>query len=349
VKGRIWVAFSGGLDSRVCLDWILSQNLNAEIRAIHINHNLSPNAKDWVQFCEKCCADLNIPLEVFSVHINARSEEGIEAEARRLRYDIFAQSLQPGDILVLGHHADDQAETVLLQLLRGAGPRGLSGMAERSPFASGEIWRPFLHKSRAELEEYAKAHQLDWIEDESNLQQKYARNYVRHTLMPLIKARWPEAARTLQRSAHWCQEAENLLQAEALRKLEKSEGFPQTLSLAILRQEDPRWQRLLFRQWLTVLNVSMPSQKKCDTILSTFLTARPDAQPYEHWGKWHLHRYRDQLYCLTDEQLQNQILEFTLDHLENLPKSGRTLKKRFQEAGIPPWLREDYKKKWSKS
>ena len=218
-RKRILVGLSGGVDSVVLLH-ALSRAL-PRVRAAHVNHGLSPNAGRWAAFCRRLCRRLDVPLTVRRVRV-ARRGEGVEAAARTARYAAFAKL--PFDVLALAHQLDDQAETVLMNLLRGAGPRGASGMPARSSFRGRALIRPLLEVPREAILAYARERQLPWIEDESNLSDAYARNYIRLHIAPLLAQRYPRWREALARSArHFARADANA--AGALREFLAARGL----------------------------------------------------------------------------------------------------------------------------
>jgi len=184
INPRLLIAYSGGLDSTVLLHSLyqLQKELPMQLQAVHINHGLNAQADQWAQRCQDTCSRLNIPLSVLQVHVDQESGLGIEATARAARYQALASA--DADYICLGHHQDDQAETLLLQLARGAGVKGLSGMAALD--LGRRLVRPLLNTPRVELNAYAKQHQLEWIEDDSNSNTMFDRNFIRHILMPVF-------------------------------------------------------------------------------------------------------------------------------------------------------------------
>ena len=228
-----WVAYSGGLDSSVLLSLFaeLRRQLPIKLKAIHINHGLSPNASTWASLCATQCQSLQISYLERSVQVNANDGESIEEVARKKRYAVFAKCLEDGDILLTAHHQDDQAETFLLQLLRGAGVKGLAAMPQVKAFARGQHMRPLLEFSRSHLQAYAKERQLVWVDDESNLNLDFARNYIRHQLMPVLLQQWEGASDVIARSAAHCAEAQALLEEYALTDCEKVKGSKRIRSL----------------------------------------------------------------------------------------------------------------------
>ncbi|HAT1558050.1 TPA: tRNA lysidine(34) synthetase TilS, partial [Aeromonas hydrophila] len=208
------VAFSGGLDSTVLL--VLAAQFAREqglvLRALHVHHGLSPHADEWVAHCETVCQQLAVPLLVERVQLQRDSGDSLEAQAREARYLCLAAQLGEGEWLLTAHHQDDQLETLLLALKRGAGLRGLAGMVPSQPFAGGLLLRPLLEVSRAELADAAASLPYGWVEDESNQDVSYDRNFLRQRLIPQLKARWPAMAQTAARSMALCAEQEALLE-----------------------------------------------------------------------------------------------------------------------------------------
>ncbi|CAN5297362.1 tRNA lysidine(34) synthetase TilS [soil metagenome] len=299
------LAFSGGLDSQVLLQLCASalKNTTKKLRAIHVNHGLSANALQWQSQCQAVCDQLAIPLQCVQVNAAPQPGKSPEAVARELRYQAFKELLVEDECLLTAHHQNDQAETVLLQLLRGAGPAGLAAMPELTSFAKGYLLRPLLNFTRAELLQYATQQQLDWIEDESNLNTAYDRNFIRHQILPLLEQRWPAATTTLARAAANCAEAAELLQV-----LGEQDGelfFSRlSLSLANLRQldiTDPTYSRSrnVIRTWLKQQNFAIPSRSRLQQLHHDFMTAKIDANPHMTWNGVEIRRYKDAIYAMS--------------------------------------------------
>ncbi|KAF0863182.1 tRNA lysidine(34) synthetase TilS [Pseudomonas sp. LD120] len=267
------VAFSGGLDSTVLLHLLadLAQNHRLPLlSAVHVHHGLQAAADAWPSHCQAVCAALGVPLQV--VHVQVRAGASLERAAREARYGAFAGLTQANELLLTAQHRDDQAETLLFRLLRGAGVRGLSAMPDCRPLGRGHLLRPLLSASRAELERYAVEHRLTWVEDPSNADPQYSRNYLRHQVMPSLLARWPQAVASMSRSAAHLNEAQGLLDDLARMDLAAAEGggdFPwlglPSLALAPLQHLSPARQRNALSHWLSRL------------------TRLPDT---DHWAGW---------------------------------------------------------------
>lgn len=211
---RYWIGYSGGLDSYVLLH--LSARLGQTagrfcFAAVHIHHGLQPTAEAWAEHCAEVCAQLGVPFHLMRVDAKPQSGQSPEEAARNARYRAFEDLLGKDEALLTAQHADDQAETVLLQLLRGAGLAGLAAMPEAMPLGRGVLLRPLLGWSRDALQQYAINHGLRWVEDPSNRDTAYDRNFIRHQIMPLLAGRWPGVAATLGRTARHCAEAQGQL------------------------------------------------------------------------------------------------------------------------------------------
>ena len=299
----ILIGLSGGVDSVVLLHLLhkLAARFSWQLSALHVHHGISPNADAWADFCVKLCARHYISLAIERVDIAPLRAHGVEAAARKLRHAAFAR--QSCDFVALGHHADDQAETLLLQLLRGAGVRGASAMpvlslTERAGRAGSPCFlRPLLHCSRQEIVDYAVAHQLHWIEDESNADDKYSRNFLRHRVMPLLSEKFPACRATLARSAQHFAEASSLLDELAQQDAAQS-IHADTLAVAALRAlSKPRAKNLL-RYFLHGIGAPMPQAVQLDDMLQQLCNARQDAAVCITYGDLQVRRYRGKMLVL---------------------------------------------------
>ncbi len=272
-QGSILVGLSGGLDSCVLLHLLaqLRSNCGFTLQAMHVHHGISQHADDWLNFCKNLCHQYNIDFHAQHVSLNPNSGLGIEAEARMLRYQALFDT--QADMVCVAHHEDDQAETLLLQLLRGAGVRGLSSMAACD--VEKRLLRPLLNISRKAIEQYAQAHQLKWVEDESNLVESYDRNFIRQRVMPILNTRYPKAQHTLARVAAHMAEAQAL--ADDLAQLDANGCIENArlllvpfLSLSLIRQKN------LMRWWLNEQQIRMPSAAKLEVMLQQLRDAKAD-------------------------------------------------------------------------
>lgn len=305
-KGRAsgWcVALSGGLDSTLLLQVLVSlpgAARNLPVRAIHVNHGLHADATDWAASCALLAASLGVPCGQIVVDARPAPGESPEAAARRARYAAFAGEMRPGELLLTAHHADDQLETVMLQWLRGGGLRALSGMPRVNEFAGGWQARPLLEFTRAEIRDWAGALQLRWLEDPSNLDPRFDRNYLRLEVLPAIRRRWPSAAKTAQRVADFVADAVDLEEAVAAEELDRvARGV--TLPVAALRELETPRRRAVLRAWLRALGLPVPSAATLAALQRDMLVAAADRIPCTRWPGASVRRYRDRLFASPED------------------------------------------------
>lgn len=296
---RFLVAYSGGLDSMVLLHALvkLRPQLAGELIAVHINHGLQASAGDWATHCEAVCRSLDVPLIRVDIRLEIEKGESIEAVARQARYAAMQKQMVKDDLLLTAHHQDDQAETLLLQLMRGAGPSGLAAMPQVAAFGPGWHGRPLLGFSRAQLQYYAQEEGLSWIEDSSNRDERFDRNFLRQQVMPLLAGRWPAMARTLSRSARHCAEAQRLIDGLSESDLARiADG--ECLTLPGLTELPPPRQRAVLRAWIRQRGFPLPDTARLDRLQREMLEARGDRMPMVHWPGVEARRYRDRLYLM---------------------------------------------------
>ncbi|MDH5324767.1 MAG: tRNA lysidine(34) synthetase TilS [Gammaproteobacteria bacterium] len=375
---RYWVAFSGGVDSHVLLHCMarIEDLRGAQLWAVHVNHNLMPQAQHWVEHCTQVATQLQVPCEIVQVNAKAGQGESPEAKARQVRYAAFHALMQKNDCLLTAHHQDDQAETLLLQLMRGAGPRGLAAMPESGTQSGYTIMRPMLSLSQEQILDYAQQYQLRWVDDSSNEDCGFDRNYLRHQVIPLLKNRWPAMAKTLSRSAASCAEASRCLDEQGesdLQQVTQGEG----LSVKSLNRLSSHRLHNVLRFWIRSLGLTVPNQAVLHEV-ENLLRASVDAKPLVHWKGAELRRYRDTVYimaplmpfsaqpvlwdcqqaldfpgagCLQAQAgigcgikqiyAENLIVRFRTGG-ERFRQAGHhhSLKNWFQEQGVLPWLRD---------
>ncbi len=371
-----WViAHSGGLDSQVLLHLAAARLPPDRLALLHVNHQLQRQAGQWQTFSADQAAALGIPAYSTAVTPATDSEQA----AREARYRAFADFLQPGDCLLLAQHADDQAETLLFRLLRGAGLAGLSAMPAERRLGRGRLLRPLLAVTRAELEAYAAAHRLSWVDDPSNLDSRYDRNFLRHQVLPLLKQRWPGLVPRWVETARLLGRTRAVLNGYLDRELAQLQGPWGQLWLEALPQADAPRREALLRRWLERQAGLQLNSAQLQRLEGELIAARRDAQPRLRLGGVELRRYRGGLYVvlLQDEAkavatleriepgrmaLGDGVLQVTptgpgrgsLAQVRLIRRQGGercrphgrggscTVKKLLQEQGVPPWLRTAY-------
>jgi len=303
---HIIIAYSGGIDSQVllhCLSTLKSENLNYTVSVCHVNHGLSNNALEWENFAQQQCTLFDFPLDVRRVKVKARAQHSLEELARDARYDAIKSLIkvkQLNNVLVLtGHHADDQAETFLLALKRGSGVKGLSAMQAEMAFGQAILARPLLNIPRSEVEAYARLNKLMWIEDESNEDVKFDRNFLRHQIIPTITKRWPSFLKTVNRSVEHCQEAEQLLTELAALDLESMLSSDNALLLTTLQGLSKARFNNVIRYFLTLNQCLMPSSAQLSQ-LNKQLFANKDKTPEVKVGDHWLRRFKQHLYLTSN-------------------------------------------------
>jgi tRNA(Ile)-lysidine synthase len=293
---QLCIAFSGGADSTALLAAAagLRRALRCRVRALHVHHHLHAAADGWARDAVRVSASLRVPARVLHVRVAAAGQSP-EARARDARYAALAEALRPGECLLVAHHQEDQLETVLLQLLRGAGLPGLAAMPMRAPLGSGWLLRPALDQPRAALRAFARARGLHWSEDHSNADVRFDRNFLRQRVLPLLLQRWPAAAVTAARSAGHMAQAQQLLGELAARQLRRaSDGAG--LRVAALRALTAPERANALRHWLANLGLPAPDSTRLREI-EVLLRARADTNPMISWTGVELRRHRGRLHA----------------------------------------------------
>ncbi len=301
-RRRFVVAFSGGIDSTVLLHALhrMQEFDGLNLFAVHVNHGLSRNAGAWAAHCRAFCEARRIAFEMMEIDARGGGSQGPEARARALRYRALGRCVGQDDVLLTAHHRDDQAETVLLRLLRGAGAEGLAGMPAIRPFGAGWLARPLLAVTRNDIADYARRENLSWVEDESNVDTGLDRNFIRCRVMPVIAGRWPSAGATLARAAEHQADLAALLDDMAALDLAAAQD-PAGGALmvpAVNRLSLPR-KRNLLRYWLKTTRASIPGARIVENIIDQLFEARADSLPCVRFGGTEVRRYRDRVYAMT--------------------------------------------------
>jgi tRNA(Ile)-lysidine synthase len=307
---HLLLALSGGVDSIVLLHRLakLSAELQFTLSAMHIHHGLSPHADDWLNLCERVCKEIGVPFYAEKVHVDSRSGLGIEATAREARYEALEQQRQKlaAHAIVTAHHLQDQSETLLLQLVRGAGVKGLSAMSEWD--ADRHLLRPLLQVKKADILELAHELQCQWVEDESNTDTSYDRNFMRQTAMPVLRERYPQLDSALSRSAHHMAEAQILLDTLASQDISacdvREEWLGQSVDIQRLRLLGDVRAKNMLRYWFQQFDLRMPNTEQLQDYWQQLSTVKPHR--YLHLplhgqagrGLAYLHHYQQRLYCV---------------------------------------------------
>lgn len=318
------IAYSGGLDSHVLLHLMaeISQFTDFKIRAIHVNHGLQNKADDWADHCQKICHKLKVSCQSVTIDLPTDTGESIEALARNARYQVLRDSLQANEVMLTGHHLNDQAETLLLQLFRGAGVDGLASMPIVTDFGRGQHLRPLLNVDREALEVYASNHALDYIEDPSNRDERFDRNFLRHNIIPQLQSRWLGINTVLSRVARIQAETSGLLNEYAAQELEKIQGIDKdSLSITGLLNLSEARKKMVLRYWIKQQGFSAPSSKKIQHLCKDVLNSRNDAMPVLGWQGAELRRYQDKLYIMRplSEHDHSQVLSWDLSQPLSIP------------------------------
>lgn len=378
---RVAVAFSGGLDSTALLHSAVAAHGAENVVALHVNHGLQKDADKWLLHCARVAKAMGVEFDFRLLELgeNSNISRNIEAQAREKRYEALYEMCDAHGIanLLIGHHQDDQAETILMQLMRGSGVAGLSGMphVRKGGSTNIRIWRPFLDLTRADIESYGQEHHLEWVEDPSNRDERFTRNAVRRKVVPLLEKIQPEIRANLARSASHVSEAQYLIEKLAdmdLVGLEQSEGL--TISaLMNLRNDDPIRAKNVLRRWLQINDLVMPSEERLEAWWRDLESAstNPDAQLMWLHDDVQLRLWRGVLTIVQESKPGSwRFIELPLDSHElglsatlyesakeaelieeRLRQGGekikvhpnrprKTLKNLYQEMDVPPWQRD---------
>lgn len=366
------VAYSGGPDSTALLHALAGRSPRPRLRALHVDHGLHAESGVWSLHCRRFCESLDVPFEAIRVTVDFSRGEGVEAAARRARRAAFAGALHEGERLVLAHHRDDQVETVLLKLLRGAGPEGLAGMRELRPLGAGMLWRPLLTLPRAALLDHIAGAAVDTVHDPSNEDPRIARAYLRGTIVPALLAHWPHAASSIVHSARLCRDAADHLRDGWMDALDRLRDANDTLDAAgwlalPLAQRAP-----LLDHWLHEAGLAAPTTAQRETLEAQVRDAAAERLPLVGWQDTEIRVWRGRLWPMRrrsgfDEdwsgawhgeplalpgggtlslggvRLGEAVTVRYRRGGERLRPAGdrhtRELRDLFQQAGIPPWER----------
>lgn len=299
---RLFIGYSGGIDSHVLLHACAAlAEFKNKITAVYIHHGLQQEADDWEIHCEKTARLLDVSFLTYRVNATPKNGESPEESARNARYDTFKNFILENDVLLIAQHQEDQLETVLLQLFRGSGLKGLAGMPQKMPFSKGHLLRPLLNISKDEINTYALENKLQWIEDPSNQSIIYDRNFLRQEIIPQLKQRWQSLDKTVSRTATHCAEAGVLISHFAQAQFQTVVNEDKSLDIAKLLTYSPVEQRLILREWFSFFNLKMPSQDFVQRILDEVVFARIDRHPVLHKKGVTICRKKNTLFLICKE------------------------------------------------
>ncbi len=297
---KYYVALSGGLDSSVLLHALalLRDKLSpSSIHALHVDHGLHVDSSSWAKHCTELCQHYEIDLHILKADISLQQGDSIEEAARQARYKLLAGFISENDVLLTAQHQNDQAETFLLQALRGAGPKGLASMPESKPFSTGRHIRPLLAHSRNQLAVYASRNKLNWIEDPSNQNLDLRRNVLRQKILPQLEKSWPGLSATISRSAKHCAEANALLDDLAKLDLQNVRSSKETLSRSKVNSLDLNRRANVIRYWLIAKQLSLPNERRINTLIEQLQHSAEDKQLCISWAGGEIRTYRDHIFA----------------------------------------------------
>ena len=328
---KFTIALSGGVDSMVLLDLLSKAKRSSDvIKAIHINHNLHESSKEWVDFAKDACKKYKLPLIIES--INPKQEGfGLEAEAREQRYKKFKEIILDNECLLTAHHLDDQIETTLFRIFRGTGLDGLRSIRKKAKFGKGLLCRPLINIPREAIEQYAKLNDIKWIEDPSNKNIDFDRNYLRNNIVPSIKKRWPNAQKTITRLSSLAENNQKLLHELAKEDIGEIEKF-NVLDIGILSNKSSLRINNIFRFMILKNKMGIPSLKVLENGIETLINAKSDS-PIITWDGFSIRRYKNTLYFFNPDLKQDEIrplkTKWFIDETINLGGNRGSIQARF--------------------
>ncbi|NIH16717.1 MAG: tRNA lysidine(34) synthetase TilS [Buchnera aphidicola (Periphyllus lyropictus)] len=325
---KFLIAYSGGIDSTVLLYKLIEirKKYNIKIRAIHINHQLNKKSKKWSKHCKKICKINNIPFILKKIKIN-KPNLNTESKARKKRYKVFKKKLVKNEILLTGHNLNDQCETFFLAIKRGSGTTGLSGIAYKKKFYKNYLLRPLLKYSRKKIETWAKKRKLKWIEDKSNYNTSYDRNFIRHKIFPKITKRWNFFLKNCFRSIKLINSENKIINKFINPIIKKNLFLDKTLNIKKIKKMDIKIIYIIIRKWINIQGGKMPSLKFLKNILNTVIYKKKKKNPKIQLKKYEIWNYQDRLYWIKKKpKMKNYIIfwKYPFKKLK-LPKNFGTL------------------------
>lgn len=341
-----FIAYSGGVDSQVLLN-LAAKYLPNKVTALHVNHGISSNAFYWENVCREMTEKLGVSFDVARFNLKEQGSN-LEEVARKLRYNFFEEKMTENDVILTGHHLDDQAETFMLRLMRGSGVDGLASMSPIRPLANGDLARPLLNVTKEEIYDFAIKTKLTWVEDESNKTSDYDRNFIRNEVLPLLKTRWEKANHSIARSAKHCEVVKQSMQEEDqdLFKQVSSENKINTIDLKALKRDK---QKRVIRFWLKENGALMPSEKNLDVILDEVAYSRSDSSSCYKTKNYELRKSFDELYFVNPQEKPEfdcpencKVIVNPQSLKMNYKGTVRSFKYIMKAEKIPYWLRDSY-------
>ena len=352
---KIVVALSGGIDSVVLLHY-LNKHYSDQIRVIHCNHHISDHSNDWEDFSKRLCEKLNLDIDILDLDIP--QSNNLEEAARIKRYESLKASINIDEVICTAHHQNDQAETLLIQLLRGSGSRGLSAMPKLKTFGKGLLYRPFIDIEKSEIRAYAIENHLDWAEDDSNNDEKFTRNFLRHNILPQLEKLYPHVHKNIARASKHQSELSKISDDLAILDIESLEllNNNRLQSNQLKKMVKYRLKNVL-RYYLNQLNFRSPSEKVLEQMIQ-LVRAKADSVPVVSWSHYEVRRYQDELYFLDLSQSEDKDSCPFYEEFSSHPKfsigyredglrvkfpgkeHSQSLKKVLQEKQIPTWERD---------
>ena len=327
-SNHIVIAYSGGIDSSVLLNIMCAnkEHLKQSIEVIHVNHGLHEKSSNWEDFCKKECEKYKVTFKSIKIQEDCPKENSVEAWARNMRYKLISKHVKKNDILITAHHKDDQVETFFLQLLRGSGVHGLASMPVIKEFKNGFHVRPFLSFQRNEITKYAKENNISWIDDETNLDINYQRNFLRHNVLPTIDANWLSYRESILRVISHQADSMKIHNEIAQLDMEKiSCNDTSNLHVGLIKELSEERKKNLIFFWLKNLNLETPSSKHMKQIISALINSDQQKSPCVNWGNTEVRRYKKFLYASNIVDNHESDIEITWDINSPLMIEGETL------------------------
>lgn len=345
----VFIAYSGGVDSQVLL-YLASKYLSNEIVGLHVNHGISENATKWENFCKETATKLSVGFSAAHFEL-ADQHSNLEEVARQCRHGFFEENVKEKDVILTGHHLDDQTETFMLRLMRGSGVDGLSAMQQIRDYGKGKLMRPLLEVSKEDIKDFAVENQLEWVEDESNKSSDYDRNFIRNEVMPLLKSRWEKANYAIARSASHCQDTKKELDKITETDLNKVRTSENALHAGLLSEYSYDAQKRMVRLWLSKSNLKMPTAKNLNVILRQVIQSKSDSNGVFKTKEYELRKSFGFIYLVMMDEPELkfepvdgcELVDVNPEMRLRYKGTNRNFKYVMKYERVPYWLRDKYK------